>query len=246
MMEFSKDKTYGIFTTPQNQKIIAKMRESNASVIEFSYGEIIERDLSETETENLGNIAQFDWLVFGDVFSADFFIRKLEEIGLDLYELDEIRICSFGEAVADRFRFVQLHSDIIAQKIDETHIADSIVSYIGKSAELENTKILVVGFKSNVSQFADILRSKNSSVTELNLADFEPIKANGITIMKTMLAGGAVDDFIFCSVEDVMQFKLNFGNELLNEKIFDTVWGTDEITLKTLDEFGIKAFYLKK
>lgn len=246
MMEFSKDKTYGIFTTPQNKKIIAKIRESNTNVIEFSYGEIIKRELHEDEAENLRNIAQFDWLVFADIFSADLFIQELEEIGIDLYELDEIRICSYGEAVADRFRFVQLHSDIIAQKIDETQIADLIILYIGSIAELKNTKILAVGFKNNIDQLTDILRSNNALTTELNLADFEMTKPGEHTLKKTMLTGGAVDEFIFCSVEDVMQFKLNFGSELLNEKLFDTVWGTDEITLKTLDEFGIKAFYLKK
>lgn len=246
MMEFLSGKTYGLFAVPQNKKIIAKIRESNANVLEFSYGEITERELRENENQILRNIAQFDWLVFADIFSADAFIQELEANGLDLYELDEIRICSFGEAVADRFRFVQLHSDVIAQKIDETYIAESIMMYIGSEAELENAKILAVGIKNNINLLTDILKSKNALVAELNLIDFELPKPNEQTLKKTMLKGGAVDEFIFCSVEDVVQFKLNFGDELLNEKLFDTVWGTDEITLKTLDEFGIKAFYLKK
>lgn len=245
MMEFSSGKTYGIFSTPRNKQIIAKIRESQANVIEFSYGEILKRELTKDEEKLLIEIRQCDWLVFKDVFSADLFIEKLEELEIDIYELDEIRICSFGEAVADRFRFVQLHSDIIAQKIDEMLIADSILNYIGDSEDSVNSKILVSGIESN-QLLEDILRSKKVQVEKLKIADFENIRQSEQTLKKTKLKGGTVDEFIFTSVEDVMQFKLQFAAEFADSDIFETIWGTDEITLKTLDEFGIKGFYLNK
>lgn len=245
-MEFSAEKTYGIFSTPQNKKIIARIKASGAKLIEFTNGEILKKEAGDAEKRLIGGLAQFDWIVFTDIFAVGFFIEELAANDIDLYEMDDLRVCSYGESVADRLRFVQLHSDIIAQKIDESLIADAIVQYIGNAGELANRRILIVKTGNRNLSLRKILSGKNLTVEEIVTGEFLPPKQNEITLKKALLKGGTIDEFVFCAVEDVFQFQFQFRAELSDKKLFDTVWGADEITLKTLDEFGIKGFYLNK
>ncbi|HQU86049.1 MAG TPA: uroporphyrinogen-III synthase [Pyrinomonadaceae bacterium] len=242
MMNISTEKTYGIFSTPANKKIISKIKNSGAGLIEFGYEEFEKTDLNDdTEIFDQNNLA--DWFVFTNIYAVDFFLEELQNRNIELFHLDEVRICSFGEAVADRLRFVQLHSDIIAQKIDENKISDSILDYINNAAD---EKIIIVKTQTENHLISKLLAESVNDVKELKVAKIKDSKSSEKIKHLTLLKGGAIDEFIFGSVEDVTQFIIQFTKEIFYENIFDTVWGTDEITLKTLDEFGMKGFYLQK
>lgn len=242
MMNFSSDKTVGIFSTPANKKIITTLKESRVNVIEFDYEKFVKREF-DNKNAIFEGIKQFDWIVFTNIFAADLLLEELETSGFDLFEMDNIKVCSFGEAVADRLRFVQLHSDIISQKIDEIAIAESILSYDNRS---KNIEILVVKTQPEKLMITENLRRNKINAVELFIAEMENNKNSEQVKRKALLRGGAIDDFIFGSVKDVFQFKFQFTEEFADSQIFETIWGADEITLKTLDEFGIKGFYLQK
>lgn len=246
MTDNSKDITYGIFQTPQNRKLISKIESQNRNLFKFQPVEIKTNEFTKEEVLKMRLITQYDWIVFTDIYAVGIVLEELEKENFDFYEFDNVRICAFGEAVADRLRFVQIHSDIIPQKMIVDEIADAIVKYANQGNLLENLKILVVSGEKIEYGIAEKLKNKKAIVEELTVYDCLESAEFEKTKLKTLIKGGAIEEFIFCSVEDVIQFKIIFGKEFLRENIFETVWGTDEITLKTLDEFGIKAFYWQK
>lgn len=244
MIEMNKHKKYGIYSTAVNRRLVETLKEKAFDLIEFSPFEVQSIEPLEDKKKLFLDIGRLEWIIFTDIFSADFFIEELERNNIDIFELDEVRICSFGEAVADRLRFVQIHSDIIAQKIIEKDILNAIIKYNDQSENLNN--LTVVKLKDEIGSLSAELENNNFSAIELVLGKCIIPPQNDLAKQKALLKGGAIDEMIFCSVEDVWQFRLQFGELRQYKDLIETFWGSDEITLKTLDEFGIKAFYFKK
>lgn len=241
MTQIDSDKTYGIYATAQNKTLIAALKSKNAAVIEFEPGEFIKTGAANDE-RIFDELEIFDWLIFTDPVSTEYFLEELQARDFDLFEMDEKRVCSYGEAVADRLRFVQLHSDIIAQKISDHEIYTAISGYIGGET-FDARNFLIVKSRAQNFEIAEMLTKRGARVAQIALSEYQLPTGLEFTKHKTLLKSGSIDEFFFGSVEDVWRYKFQFRNEF---NAVETIRGTDEITLKTLDEFGVKAFYFQK
>ncbi|MCU0238563.1 MAG: uroporphyrinogen-III synthase [Pyrinomonadaceae bacterium] len=215
-------KTYGIFATNANKKII----ESLEDVITFP---AVEFERIEFETNNLND---FDWLVFPDIFSVDCFLQTLETQHFDLFELDNLRIFASSESISDKLRFQQIHADVIPQKNDVETSFQAIKDYENP----DNLNFLILQENTKIEQ---LLKDANANVSAINTYKINEIPQ--LTKLKSLIKGGAIDEFIFTSPEDV--FALNYISDLSN---LDLVFSaTDGNTFQTLREFNIKPILFK-
>ncbi len=113
MSDSTPPKTYALFANNAIQKIIARLENQSVNIILFPNIEISEILLDEKAEGILKNLNRFDWIIFPDIFAVDFFLRALENLRIDFFELDAVRVCAFGETVADRLRFSLVHADVI-------------------------------------------------------------------------------------------------------------------------------------
>lgn len=241
MTEMPDDKTYALFSTPNNKKIIADLEARNKKFIKFPAVETQKFDLDEATLENLLNIKQFDWIIFTDVLTADYFLQILEENEVDLFELDEVRICAYGEAVSDRLRFVQIHTDVLPNQIEDTEIIEAIKNYVNSEIGLREQNILLLHRQNTKISIAETLIAEGANVLELEIYQMSSDYKQEFPKLRALINGGAIDEFIFSAPEDLIYLKFIINTETINADLFEQFSITNETTFKTLFELGIKS-----
>ena len=229
MTGFSKDKTYALFGSPLNRKRISEIEQA------VVFPTITTREI-ESDYSLLQNLDEFDWLIFPDVYAVEYFVIVLEKLDVDLYELDNLRVLAYGEAVADRLRFSQLHADVIPSTIKTSDVLQALKDFVFDEVEFEDLRFLVLKeIKAEIELVKELTK-----VTEIPVYSFEIEDDTTVTKLKALLKGGAIDEFIFSSHYDVLNLAQLFQTENLAELLEEiTLTATDNLTLQSLQEFRL-------
>jgi uroporphyrinogen-III synthase len=246
MIEAANDKTYGLFSTPNNKKLIADLEAQGKKIIKLPAFETRLLDLDESSRKRIQNLSQFDWIIFPDVLTVDCFLEILEESEADLFELDEVRICAFGEAVSDRLRFVQIHTDVLPIKIDDLLIIEALKNYVNCEDGLSNQNILMLRQENKVETISKKLIGENANVFESAIYRITTQPNENAPKLKALISGGAIDEFIFSAPEDIIYLKYFLNIEKIENELFEQFTATNETTFKKLFELGIKPHHKYK
>ncbi len=228
------EKTYGLFPKQNKRKFISELEKNGAGIVLFPEFTEEKIDFDESLIENLQN---FEWIIFQDIFTADIFLESLKESGFDLYEFDNFRILAAGEAVADRLRFEQIHSDIIPTNLSPEAMFQAVSDY---ESNLNGAKFLVLKQSGSKNELSGLLKNAGAEVSEkavyrLNFAD-----ESELSKLKALIKGGAIDKIVFAAPEEILAFKKIFSMENLREILRETeVSAIDEVTRKSLWENGL-------
>lgn len=245
MKTFQPAKTYAVFANPANRKLIEELENNGSKVFQFAPLETVKIEAGKNPETIENSLAECNWIIFHDVFSVEYFLEILEKKAIDLFELDEIRVVACGEAVADKLRFVQLHADIITASDETSDVFARVLSYVGET-EMAETIFLIPKEIAYSSALTEKLIKTGAKAAEMPVYQILINDKKEYTKLKTLLKGGAIDEFIFTSPEDVFYIKNYFSLEALPELFSDTkVSGTNEITVHSLNEIklGAKRFY---
>jgi uroporphyrinogen-III synthase len=247
-METASDqKTYALFSNVENRELAEKLEQKGAKVFRFAAVTIHRITSKETAETIKNNLREFDWIVFPDVFAADCFLQILEEIGIDPFELDAVQILACGEAVADRLRFVQIHADVIPQTIKTETIFSTLLNYLGED-KLGDRNFLIAKAVHFETALKDELTESGANVTEIAVYQAEIDDKNKTANLKALLKGGAIDELIFSSPEDVLSLKHYLLTEDLSEILRGVITsGTNESAMQALRENDLrpKFFHIK-
>jgi uroporphyrinogen-III synthase len=169
----------------------------------------------------------------------------LEENAIDLFEMDSIQVCAFGEAVADCLRFVQLHADVIPTSVEAASVFLALSDYIGKD-ELSSLKFLLAKEISQEFEIKEKLVESGASVVELPIYQAKISRADETGKLKVLLKGGAIDEFIFSAPTDLVALKHYFNNKSISTTLSEiNVSTVDKVMFQTLKEHDLKADYFR-
>ncbi len=237
------DKTYALFDTPINKKIIARLNETETAHFLFPPLETEAVKLNDEKTSLIKNIGWYNWLIFTDVLAVDYFLESLTDNEIDFFELDAVRVCAFGEAVADRLRFVQIHADLIPNRIEDVYICAGIKIYHGED-NLENLKFLLVKDDSPASEIGRLLKENQADVTELLIYRAKKSVKSDLTKLITLLKGGAIDEFVFSAPEDLTALKYFFAENDLPDVLAEIKTSAPDANIyQTLREYDLRPHY---
>jgi uroporphyrinogen-III synthase len=240
--DFASSKTVGVFKNPLNKKLIELFKSQGKTIFEFPPPVVKKKELNEAELNSLKNISTFDWIIFSDIRTAEILLEILEELEIDFFDLDKVRICSNGEAVADSLRFRQVHSDVIPPKNSASAVFSAIADYIFDEDELNGSSFLILKAAGEESALANLLKKNSGKAVELEIYEIENRNDSEITKLKALTVGGAIDEFVFNAPEDVFNLAMIFGRKLLPQIMSDMkIQAFNEITLQTLSEFDVKT-----
>jgi uroporphyrinogen-III synthase len=233
-MQNWSEKTIGIVDNPKNKKLISNLEKQGNKIILFPEPKTL---LIKSEFDICSKINDFDWLIFTDLHSVDYFLQLLEESDINFFELDALRICALGEAVADRLRFQQLHSDVIPANNRASSVISALNDYIFNEAEFYEMKFLIIKESSAEFEIFDLLSEKKADVTKMTVYESSFQDSARLPKLKALVKGGGMDEFIFTAPEDVFNISQLFKNENLG-KVFTGVKisTNDEITRQTFIE----------
>jgi len=241
MSDAANGKTYALFANPANRKLVAELETTGARVFQFPPIDFEKIALDEKSVENLKQLADYDWLIFSDVLAVDYFLETLEENDIDSFEMDLTRVCAFGEAVSDRLRFAAIHADIIPSSVEIGVVLAAMLDYIGEG-ELKDLKILFPKEKFTENPLTKKLQAFGAEVLELPIYKVKIEKSLELTKLKTLLEGGAIDEFIFTAPTDFIALKQYFEIEKLNDIFKEVkVSAADAVNLRTAREHKLEA-----
>ncbi|MDQ6785412.1 MAG: uroporphyrinogen-III synthase [Acidobacteriota bacterium] len=243
MPNATNEKTYALVSSPLNKRLAGRIEMSGCKVIQFPPIETQKVAFDKKSGVLITEWLNFDWLIFFDVFAVDYFLQTLEENQMDFFELDEFRVCALGEAVADRLRFVQLHADVIPQSVETGAVFDALSAYIGEDMIMSKS-FLLVKKRSPENEINIRLSEKGAIVAELEIYRASFTETGENVRLKTLLKGGAIDEFVFSSTEELIALKELLSPDLLAEVLFETdVSATDDVTFQSLKEYNLKPKY---
>ncbi len=244
-MPNSNEKTYALFSNPTNRKIVAALEKEGTKVFQFPPLETEKMVLDEKSIAGIKNLNLFDWIIFPDVLTVDYFLQILEENEIDSFEMDSAQVCAFGEAVADRLRFVQLHADVIPTSVEAANVFLALSDYIGKD-KLCNLKFLLPKATSPEYEIKEKLIGNGANVVELPIYQAKISRADEIAKLKILLKGGAIDEFIFSSPTDLIALKLYFNSNRISAILSEiNVSTVDKAMFQTSKEHDLKPDYFR-
>lgn len=249
MTEAGNDQTYAIFDAAANRKIVGDLKRTGANLFLFPPMAAQKIELDETETAYFTNLTQFDWLIFADVFTVDYFLKTLEESAVDFYDLDELRVCAFGEAVSDRLRFASVHADVIPAKIGTAEVFSALLNYTGETA-IGSLNFLYLTGDWQENDLAVNLRTRNAEVVELPIYKAIRDETSELIKLKTLLKGGAIDEFVLTAPADLIALKNYFKPENLADVLAEIkISAADGVMFQAAKEYDLRRvglFHLNK
>lgn len=234
-------KTVGIFKTPSNKKLIELFKSQRKNVFEIPLPEPKKTDLKNADLKLFENISTFDWIIFSDIWTVEIFLEILDRLEIDLFDLDQLRICSNGEAVADSLRFRQIHTDVIPPENSARAVFTAVSGYIFEERELSDLSFFVLKAKGDDSELANLLSENSSEVTELEIYEIENRNDSEFSKLKALIVGGAVDEIVFSSPEEVFNLYKIIGKKDFVRVLSEIeIHAVNEIAYQTLREFDVK------
>jgi uroporphyrinogen-III synthase len=197
MTSTSERKTYGLISTTRSAEPAAKLKNEGGRVIEFP---AMFAPAAKGEMGVLPGIGDFDWTVFPDAFSVVYFFEALLNPGQKPADMDFLQTCAFGEAAADRLRCFQVHTDLVLQSPSDA--LPALSDYLGETG-LRGLKFLLPQIGGARSELGPALVDAGAFVTELFVYQRAAGPKEDLPKLRALLAGGAIDEFVFCSPGDV-------------------------------------------
>jgi uroporphyrinogen-III synthase len=242
MSRILSEKTFALFDTPTNRKLVARLAESGLNTILFSPIETEKVNLSTDSINVLQNLTNFDWIIFPDVFSVEFFLQNLEELGIDLFEMDALNVCVFGEGIADKLRFVQLHADLITMKASDNEVFSTLANYLND--EIKELKFILIKEIALDYELTRLLTNQGGLVSEIALYQTKISRRNVFIKLKTLLKGGAADEFIFSADEDLIALRHYFAGESVKDVLAGMkISAVSKSVFQTLKEHDLKPHF---
>ena len=235
MNKDENNKTFGLFESVFNRKLISELEEEQSKVYKFPQIETKKVKLIKESLTYLNNLLYFDCIIFTDILTARYFLQCLEENEIDLFILDEVRILTYGETVSDELRLLQIHADVIPGKLDGLSIQNSLKNYFG-TQYFENLKILILHKKNSEPEILHLLNVDKLEICKIAVYEIVE-KIDDLTKLKIILQSGGIDEFLITSPLDLIWFKEYFEDFSFDEV---KIRAKGEIISRLLSENNIK------
>lgn len=239
MNDFDNKKTYGLFDTVINRQLISDLEAGKSKIYKLPQIETKKTNLSAESLAQIKNITFFDCLIFTDVLTVKYFLQILDENEIDLFNLDEVRILTFGETVSDELRLSQIHADIVPSFLDSASIINAMKDYFG-TEDFQKLNILVAHEKNDEPEILNLLTADNLQITQMPVYQTFSSKSELIKL-KIILESGGIDEFIITSPIDLISLEHYFEIRKSDENFQETkIIAKGELISKMLTENNIK------
>ncbi|HEX8747556.1 MAG TPA: uroporphyrinogen-III synthase, partial [Pyrinomonadaceae bacterium] len=184
----------------------AALEDCGARVILCPTIEIVEPESFTLLDEAVQNLYGYDWLIFTSVNGVDFFLRRLNQLGHAVSELDELKVCAIGEATAERLREASIHVDVLPEEFKAEGVFSALERFLGGSEAFNGQNFLIP----RAAQARDYLpRALEAAGARCDVVPVYRTVAPQDTDkrrVEALLAGGAVDCITFTSSSTVRNF----------------------------------------
>jgi uroporphyrinogen III methyltransferase/synthase len=238
-----RDRTV-VITRAQSQAapFAAALESYGARVISCPTIEIVEPESFGPLDEAIQNLYGYDWLIFTSTNGADFFLRRLSQLGHEVSELDELKVCVIGEATAERLREASIHVDLVPEQFKAEGVFSALERFIGGASGFHGQNFLIpraAQARDYLPRALEAAGARADVVPAYRTVAPENMEKRRI---EALLAGGAVDCITFTSSSTVRNFAELFDTTELSSLLAGVeVACIGDITASTAAEYGLQT-----
>lgn len=226
----------------QSAEFAAELENLGARVVSCPTIEIVEPESYALLDEAIENLYGYDWLIFTSVNGVDYFLRRMEKLGHDASEMDELRVCAIGEATAFRLREARIHVDVIPEQFKAEGAFSAIESYVGGSARLDRLNFLIPRAAVARDYLPKALAEAGARVDVVPAYRTVQPQTSERGRVEALLAGGAIDCITFTSSSTVVNFATLFDTTDLSQLLEGVrVACIGDITAATAAEYNLQT-----
>jgi len=127
----------------QAAELTTLLEHFGAHVIICPTIEIREPDNYERLDEALDHLYGYDWLIFTSTNAVEYFTKRLVARGLNLEDLDEIRVCAIGQRTAEKLHDAHIHVDLVPSRSTAEGVFAALTEFAGGDEQLRGLNILL-------------------------------------------------------------------------------------------------------
>jgi uroporphyrinogen III methyltransferase/synthase len=127
----------------QAAELTTMLEGYGATVIVCPTIEIREPDNYERLDEALDHLYGYDWLIFTSTNGVEYFLKRLIDRGLQVADLDEIKVCAIGQRTADKLHDAHVHVDLVPALSTAEGVFQSLSEFVGGDAHLRGLNVLL-------------------------------------------------------------------------------------------------------
>ena len=223
-----------------NRELSAELTRHGARVIAWPKVEIVDPESFADLDEAIQNLFGYDWLIFANTHAAGFFLRRLQNLGHEIGELDALRVCALDAATRQQLEEAHVHVDLSPERPATDGVLAALETYTGGPNSLRGRTFLLP--RATISR--DYLRqaiaaagARADSVAAYRTAgsyDSELVQ------LSVVLEGGGIDCVVFTTPPSVRDFSQLFDTNDLPRLLTDVVVAcVDEAATQAAAEFEL-------
>lgn len=225
----------------QAGEFVAELERYGAQVIVCPTIEIAEPESYERLDEAIDHLYGYDWLIFTSANAIDFFLRRLRTRGINIDQLDEIKVCAIGQASADKLRDARVHVDVVPTQSKAEGVFAALAEFVGGTDQLRGLNILLPRAATGRDFLPKALEEAGARVDVVTA--YRTVVPENLDRgrLSAMLAGSG-DCIAFTSSSTVKNLALLFDTHDLSKILKGVAIACiGEVTAATAEEYGLKV-----
>lgn len=209
--------------------------------------EIVEPESYAELDQAIENLFGYDWIIFTSVNGVNFFLRRLEALGRDVSELDELRVLAIGEATSARLRDAFIHVDLVPEQFKAEGALAALEEYLGGREGLIRLNFLLPRAAVARDTLPDALEAAGARVDVVTAYRTTRPDSTARARVEALLAGGGVDCVTFTSSSSVTNFAQLFETTDLGGLLKSiAVACIGDVTSATATGYGLRTQIMPK
>jgi uroporphyrinogen III methyltransferase/synthase len=226
----------------QASSFAGELERLGARAISCPTIEIVEPESYAELDQAIENLYGYDWIIFTSGNGVNYFLRRLETLGHDVSELDELRVLAIGEATSVRLRDAFIHVDVVPEQFKAEGALVALEEYLGGREALNRLNFLIPRAAIARDTLPDALEDAGARVDAVTAYRTMRPETTERGRVEAMLAGGAVDCITFTSSSSVINFAQLFDTTDLSRLLKGvTVACIGDVTAATATEYGLST-----
>jgi len=222
----------------QASGFLARLTELGAACIEFPTIQVVPPKSWDALDRAMMRLERYQWLLFTSVNGVKYFFERLEHLGLDMRELNDIKVGAIGPKTADAVYKKGIRPDLVPDEYRAEAVVDAFRKW-----DVKGIKILLPRAAKAREVLPMELVKMGASVDEIPVYEtVRPDHDKGR--VKGMLEKGEIDMVTFTSSSTVSHFVEMFREERENLKEWMArvaVACIGPVTSKTAQEMGLSV-----
>ena len=198
-----------VITRPEAQaeEFAGLLHAEGARVIRFPTIKIVPPEDYHDLDLAIGRLSRYQWIIFTSANGVSFFLSRLKELGRDIRDMKDIRICTIGPATAATIEDQGIRVDLVPEEF----ISEGVVKAFREFDIKDNKVLLPRAEKARdvIPEGLAMLGAKVDAVTAYRTVNSGKDKSE----LDTLIHEGKVDVITFTSPSTVTNFVEIMGRE---------------------------------